>query len=139
MFCQIIMQKCKDKYWKSIYTQDVHVNSTDTTVYFLTNQYWDEFTLWKDRNMRASVGVTGFIRNIRIQFLYRCKGKYHLLVCVKQIYKFGDHFEIILITLKATENSPLGRNFFVLIILNSKEPALGNHFNAAIDKSIRVL
>jgi hypothetical protein len=59
--------------------------------------------------------VLEFLRKIRIQFLNYCKGKYHLLVCVKQMYKFGDHLEIILITLNATENlSPLGRKINVL-------------------------
>ena len=48
--------------------------------------------------------AVGFVRKIRIPFLNCCKGKYHLFVCVKQISKFGDHLEIILITLKATEN-----------------------------------
>ena len=46
----------------------------------------------------------GFVRNIRIQFLNCCKCEFHLLVFVKQISKFGDYLEIILITLKAIDN-----------------------------------
>ena len=46
----------------------------------------------------------GLVKKTWIQLFNFCKGKYHLLVCFKEISKFEDHLEIILITLKATEH-----------------------------------
>ena len=65
------------------------------------------------------------------------------MVCVKQISKIENHFEIIMITLEITENSVApfqGKKKCskILDLLYSKEPALHHGFNAAIGKLIQV-
>ena len=85
--------------------------------------------------------LIGFARKNRTHIWNCFKSRYHLLVCVNQIYEFSDQLEHILIAIKATKYFlafPCGQIFCLQICVLCKRAASQQGFKTADNKLNRV-